>query len=133
MRDGKDWQWPAVAHDGPLAMLVDRLEPVRRRPLSPLFSRGPVSAPSSAAEPGAELIGIAESLHLIDGGTVMVPTFGIYSKEGQWVVEARPPLGPATEHQRGSYRRDRSSKSTGSAHHTPPRWFSTTSQIPEDA
>jgi tricorn protease len=33
------------------------------------------------------LIGISGVPPLVDGGNVTVPTFGIYSTEGQWVVE----------------------------------------------
>ena len=33
------------------------------------------------------LIGISGAPPFVDGGSVTVPTFGIYSKEGQWIVE----------------------------------------------
>ncbi|NIP79734.1 MAG: hypothetical protein GWM90_11160, partial [Gemmatimonadetes bacterium] len=33
------------------------------------------------------LIGISGAPPLVDGGVVTVPTFGIYSTEGEWIVE----------------------------------------------
>ena len=33
------------------------------------------------------LIGITGSPALVDGGSVTVPTFGIYSTNGQWIIE----------------------------------------------
>jgi tricorn protease len=33
------------------------------------------------------LIGITGAPSLIDGGTISVPTFGIYSTKGEWIIE----------------------------------------------
>jgi tricorn protease len=33
------------------------------------------------------LIGITGSPGLVDGGSVTVPSFGIYSREGKWIIE----------------------------------------------
>ena len=33
------------------------------------------------------LIGITGAPTLVDGGNVTVPTFGIYSREGDWIIE----------------------------------------------
>ena len=33
------------------------------------------------------LVGITGAPALVDGGTITVPTFGIYSTKGQWIIE----------------------------------------------
>ncbi len=86
VRDGLDWQWPAVAHEGSMAMLINGWSGsggdafphyFRKAGLGPLIGR----------RTWGGLIGISGTPGLIDGGGVTVPTFGIYSKEGQWIVE----------------------------------------------
>ncbi len=86
VRDGKDWQWPAVAHDGPMAMLINGWSG-SGGDLFPLYFKKAGLGPLIGRRTWGGLIGISGSPALIDGGTVTVPTFGIYSKEGQWVVE----------------------------------------------
>jgi tricorn protease len=86
VRDGADWQWPAIAHEGSMAMLINGWSGsggdafphyFRKAGLGPLIGR----------RTWGGLIGISGAPGLIDGGSVTVPTFGIYSKEGQWIVE----------------------------------------------
>jgi tricorn protease len=86
VRDGQDWQWPAVAHDGPMAMLINGWSG-SGGDLFPHYFKKAGLGPLIGRRTWGGLIGISGSPALIDGGSVTVPTFGIYSKEGQWVVE----------------------------------------------
>lgn len=86
VRDGKDWQWPQIAHDGPMAMLINGWSG-SGGDLFPHYFRQAGLGPLIGRRTWGGLIGISGSPALIDGGTVTVPTFGIYSKEGKWIVE----------------------------------------------
>ncbi|WP_243317233.1 S41 family peptidase [Geothrix paludis] len=86
VRDGKDWQWPQIAHNGPMAMLINGWSG-SGGDLFPHYFRQTGLGPLIGRRTWGGLIGISGSPALIDGGTVTVPTFGIYSKEGQWIVE----------------------------------------------
>ncbi|HJW71550.1 MAG TPA: PDZ domain-containing protein [Geothrix sp.] len=86
VRDGKDWQWPAVAHDGPMAMLINGWSG-SGGDLFPRYFKQAGLGPLIGRRTWGGLIGISGAPALIDGGNITVPTFGIYSKEGQWVVE----------------------------------------------
>ncbi len=87
VRDGKDWQWPAIAHDGPMAMLINGWSGSGGDCFPFLFKKAGLG-PLIGRRTWGGLIGISGSPALIDGGNVTVPTFGIYSKEGQWIVES---------------------------------------------
>ena len=86
VRDGKDWQWPAIAHDGPMAMLINGWSG-SGGDLFPLYFKKAGLGPLIGRRTWGGLIGISGAPALIDGGTVTVPNFGIYSKEGRWIVE----------------------------------------------
>jgi len=86
VRDGKDWQWPAVAHDGPKAMLINGWSG-SGGDCFPFFFKKAGLGPLIGRRTWGGLIGISGAPGLIDGGGVTVPTFGIYSKEGEWVIE----------------------------------------------
>ena len=86
VRDGQDWQWPAIAHDGPMAMLINGWSG-SGGDLFPHYFKKAGLGPLIGRRTWGGLIGISGSPALIDGGTVTVPTFGIFSKEGQWLVE----------------------------------------------
>ena len=129
VRDGKDWQWPAVAHDGPMAMLINGWSG-SGGDLFPLDFKKAGLGPLIGRRTWGGLIGISGSPASLDGGTVTVPTFGIYSKEGQWVVDGQASFWSSRRKPKGGWRRARNSKSTGSAPHTPPRWSSTMSGCP---
>jgi len=87
VRDGKDWQWPAIAHDGPMAMLINGWSGSGGDCFPFLFKKAGLG-PLIGRRTWGGLIGISGAPALIDGGNVTVPTFGIYSKEGQWIVES---------------------------------------------
>jgi tricorn protease len=86
VRDGKDWQWPFVAHDGPKAMLINGWSG-SGGDLFPHYFKKAGLGPLVGRRTWGGLIGISGSPALVDGGNVTVPTFGIFSREGQWVVE----------------------------------------------
>lgn len=86
VRDGKDWQWPMVAHDGPKAMLINGWSG-SGGDLFPLYFKQAGLGPLIGRRTWGGLIGISGAPALVDGGNVTVPTFGIYSKAGQWIVE----------------------------------------------
>jgi tricorn protease len=86
VRDGKDWQWPPVAHFGPKVMLVNEWSG-SGGDCFPLYFRQSGLGPIIGRRTWGGLIGISGAPELIDGGTVTVPTFAIYSPEGKWIVE----------------------------------------------
>lgn len=86
VRDGKDWNWPQIAHDGPMAMLINGWSG-SGGDLFPHYFRQAGLGPLIGRRTWGGLIGISGAPALIDGGSVTVPTFGIYSKEGKWIVE----------------------------------------------
>jgi tricorn protease len=86
VRDGMNWQWPQVAHEGPMAMLINGWSGSGGDAF-PLYFREAGLGPLIGRRTWGGLIGISGAPGLIDGGMVTVPTFGIYSKEGKWIVE----------------------------------------------
>jgi len=86
VRDGKDWQWPAVAHDGPKAMLINGWSG-SGGDCFPFYFKKAGLGPLIGRRTWGGLIGISGAPGLIDGGNITVPTFGIYSKDGEWIIE----------------------------------------------
>ena len=86
VRDGKDWQWPAIAHSGPMAMLINGWSG-SGGDCFPFYFKKAGLGPLIGRRTWGGLIGISGAPPLIDGGNVTVPTFGIYSTEGQWIIE----------------------------------------------
>ncbi len=85
-RDGVDWQWPPVAHTGPEVMLINEWSGSGGDAFPWLFRRAKLG-PLVGTRTWGGLIGISGVPPLVDGGSITVPTFGIYSVEGSWVVE----------------------------------------------
>ncbi len=86
VRDGQDWQWPQVAHQGPKVMLVNEWSGSGGDAFPFYFKRaglGPVIGTRTCGW----LIGFSGVPALVDGGNVTVPTFSIYSTEGEWIIE----------------------------------------------
>jgi tricorn protease len=86
VRDGKNWQWPPVAHFGPKVMLINGWsgsggdafpDYFRKRGLGPLIG----------TRTWGGLIGYTGNPGLIDGGGVTVPTFRMYDPDGKWFKE----------------------------------------------
>lgn len=86
VRDGRDWQWPPVAHSGPKAMLINGWSG-SGGDCFPFYFKQAGLGPLVGMRTWGGLIGISGAPALIDGGEVTVPTFGIYSTDGQWIIE----------------------------------------------
>jgi len=86
VRDGKDWQWPPVAHVGPKVMLMNGWSGSGGDAF-PFYFRQAGLGPLIGTRTWGGLIGISGAPPLVDGGEVTVPTFGIYSTDGKWIVE----------------------------------------------
>ena len=86
IRDGTDWQWPPVAHTGPKAMLINEWSGSGGDAF-PHYFRLAGLGPLIGKRTWGGLIGISGAPELVDGGSVTVPTFAIYSPNGEWIIE----------------------------------------------
>jgi tricorn protease len=86
VRDGMDWQWPPASIPGPRVMLINGWSG-SGGDCFPLYFRMAGLGPLIGRRTWGGLIGISGAPDLIDGGNVTVPTFGIYSTDGKWIVE----------------------------------------------
>ena len=86
VRDGKDWQWPPAAIPGPKVMLINGWSG-SGGDCFPLYFKMAHLGPLIGRRTWGGLIGISGAPDLVDGGGVTVPTFGIYSTDGKWIVE----------------------------------------------
>ncbi|MEO8352831.1 MAG: PDZ domain-containing protein, partial [Chthoniobacteraceae bacterium] len=86
VRDGHDWQTPTIAHDGPKAMLANGWSGSGGDCFPWLFRENKLG-PVIGTRTWGGLIGMTGAPQLIDGGRVTVPTFGIYDREGHWIIE----------------------------------------------
>lgn len=86
VRDGRDWTTPMAAHFGPKAMLINGWSGSGGDCFPFLFKDSKLG-PLIGARTWGGLIGITGVPGLIDGGSVTVPTFGIYSTKGEWIIE----------------------------------------------
>jgi tricorn protease len=85
-RDGKNVPWPQVAHDGPKAMLINAWAG-SGGDCFPYFFQQAKLGPLIGTRTWGGLIGISGAPSLIDGGSVTVPTMGLYSTKGEWLIE----------------------------------------------
>jgi tricorn protease len=86
VRDGEDWSWPRVANSGPKAMLINGWSG-SGGDCFPFYFRTAGLGPLIGSRTWGGLIGITGCPGLIDGGSITVPTFGIYSTKGEWIIE----------------------------------------------
>lgn len=86
VRDGKDWQWPPVAHFGPKVMLINGWSGSGGDAFPDYFRKAGLG-PLIGTRTWGGLIGISGAPQLIDGGSVTVPTFRMYDPDGQWFKE----------------------------------------------
>jgi len=86
VRDGRDWQWPPVAHVGPKVMLINGWSG-SGGDCFPFYFREAGLGPLIGTRTWGGLIGISGTPALVDGGGVTSPTFAIYSKKGEWIIE----------------------------------------------
>jgi tricorn protease len=86
VRDGKDWQWPPVAHFGPKAMLINGWSGSGGDAFPDYFRKAGLG-PLIGARTWGGLIGMSGIPQLIDGGIATVPTFRMYDPDGKWFKE----------------------------------------------
>jgi tricorn protease len=86
VRDGKDWTWPPISHFGPKAMLANGWSG-SGGDCFPFYFKQSGLGPVIGQRTWGGLIGITGAPDLIDGGSISVPTFGIYSDKGEWIIE----------------------------------------------
>jgi len=86
VRDGKNWQWPPVAHFGPKAMLINGWSGSGGDAFPDYFRKSGLG-PLIGTRTWGGLIGISGAPSLIDGGSVTVPTFRMYDPNGKWFKE----------------------------------------------
>jgi tricorn protease len=87
-RDTKDIPWPPIGVRGPKVMIVNELAGSGGDCFPWFFKRLKIG-PVVGARTWGGLIGIGNSVPLIDGGMVTAPGFGFWSTDngGEWVVE----------------------------------------------
>ena len=86
-RDGIDWQWPPVANAGPKVMLINGWSGSGGDAFPYYFKQAGLG-PLIGRRTWGGLIGISGTPALVDGGNVTAPSFAIFSKEGQWIIES---------------------------------------------
>ncbi len=86
VRDGEDWSWPQIANSGPKAMLINGWSG-SGGDCFPFYFQKAGLGPLIGTRTWGGLIGMTGAPGLIDGGSVTVPTFGIYSTRGEWIIE----------------------------------------------
>lgn len=86
VRDGKDWQWPPIAHFGPKAMLINGWSGSGGDAFPDYFRKAELG-PLIGTSTWGGLIGLTGAPTLIDGGTVTVPTFRMFNPDGTWFAE----------------------------------------------
>jgi tricorn protease len=86
VRDGEDWTWPEIANSGPKAMLINGWSG-SGGDCFPYYFKKASLGPLIGTRTWGGLIGITGGPPLVDGGSVTVPTFGIYSTKGEWIIE----------------------------------------------
>ena len=77
---------PAVAHDGPKAMLINHYSSSGGDAF-PYFFRKKGLGKIIGTRTWGGLVGISGNASLVDGGYIAVPRFGIYNEEGEWIIE----------------------------------------------
>ncbi len=86
VRDGQDWRWPPTAHRGPEAMLINGWSGSGGDAFPYYFKQAKLG-PLIGTRTWGGLIGITGCPNLIDNGSITVPTFGIYNRKGEWIIE----------------------------------------------
>jgi len=85
-RDGRDWQWPPVAHFGPKAMLINGWSGSGGDAFPDYFRKAGLG-PLIGTRTWGGLIGISGTPPLVDGGSVSAPTFRMFHPDGEWFPE----------------------------------------------
>ncbi len=85
-RGTQDIHWPPDSHQGPKCMLINENAGSGGDAFPAYFRQAGLGKLIGKRTWGG-LIGISGNPSLIDGGSITVPTFGYYSREGGWSIE----------------------------------------------
>ncbi len=85
-RDGQGFRTPTTALDGPKCILANEYAGSGGDAF-PYYFRLRGCGPVIGKRTWGGLVGISHDLPLVDGGSVTMPDFGIYSTDGKWIVE----------------------------------------------
>jgi len=85
-RDGEPFRTPGQSIDGPKCILANEYAG-SGGDCFPFYFRQQGVGPIIGKRTWGGLVGISHDLPLVDGGSVTMPDFGIYSTEGKWIVE----------------------------------------------
>ncbi len=77
---------PGIAHDGPKVMLINGYSSSGGDAF-PYYFRKKGLGKLIGTRTWGGLVGISGNATLVDGGSIAVPRFGIYSEEGEWIIE----------------------------------------------
>ena len=77
---------PAIAHDGPKAMLVNGYSS-SGGDCFPYYFRKMGLGKIYGTRTWGGLVGMSGNASLVDGGYIAVPRFGIYDESGEWIIE----------------------------------------------
>lgn len=86
VRHGQDWQSPANAHHGPMAMLINGWSG-SGGDCFPYYFRKAGLGKLIGTRTWGGLVGINGTPGLIDNGNVTAPAFAIYDTKGNWIIE----------------------------------------------
>ena len=85
-RDGPVYTTPFAAHFGAKAMIINEYAGSGGDAMPFYFSQRKIG-PLVGKRTWGGLVGIGGTPNLLDGGSVTAPSFAIYSKEGEWIIE----------------------------------------------
>ena len=85
-RGKQDIHWPPDSHQGPKCMLINENAGSGGDAFPAYFRQAGLGKLIGKRTWGG-LVGISGNPTLIDGGSLTVPTFGFYSREGEWSIE----------------------------------------------
>jgi tricorn protease len=77
---------PAIAHDGPKAMLINGYSSSGGDAFPYYFKKKELGTLIGTRTWGG-LVGISGNAELVDGGYIAVPRFGIFNDQGEWIIE----------------------------------------------
>ena len=85
-RDGESFRTPTQSIDGPKCILANEYAGSGGDAF-PFYFKQQGVGPIIGKRTWGGLVGISRDLPLMDGGSVTMPDFGIYSTDGQWMIE----------------------------------------------
>jgi len=85
-RDGEPFRTPGQSIDGPKCILANEYAG-SGGDCFPFYFRQQGVGPIIGKRTWGGLVGISRDLPLVDGGSVTMPDFGIYSTDGKWIIE----------------------------------------------